>query len=171
MTQTEKRNRRRTIVINKGFQTRYAAMAALGAIVAINVILIVSYLLYMPRFGPMITTTHTLSLGVAELLVVIVVYYYGIRTSFRIAGPMFALSRGLSQVGGGDLTVRLKFRDRDCCQEVAENFNLNIAKLEGRVSEIKKHLGEKLNQDLTVEQYKALTKEVWNELCGIKTSP
>ena len=165
MSQTKNINRRSTIVINKGFQTRYAAMAALGVIVAVNAVLITGYLLYIPELAPVVTAGHTLSLGVAELLVVMAVYYFGIRSSFKIAGPMFALNRGLAQLGAGDLTVRLKFRDGDCCQEVAERFNLNIAKVEQRLGSIKKKLESNRNQDLTLEQYKALTNELWSDFC------
>ena len=169
MAGTQRKNRRTTIVINKGFQTRYAAMAALGAIVAVNIVLIAGFLLYQKELAPVVTTTHTLAIGVAELLLVMAVYYFGIRASFRVAGPMFALARGLSQLGAGDLTVRLHFRDRDCCQDIAESFNANVAKVEDRVESIKRKLGENLDRDLTVDAYRALIKELWNELCFFNT--
>ena len=170
MADIQQENRRQTIVINKAFQTRYAAMSALGAIVAINVVLILGYILYLPKFAPVVSTTHTLSLGVTELLVVIVVYYFGIRSSFKIAGPMFALKRGLSQLGEGDLTVRLKFRDNDCCHDVAEQFNIHVSKLDARIRDIREKVGEISNAEHTPEQYQVLTREIWRELCLIKTT-
>ena len=77
---------------------------------------------------------------------------------------------GLSQLGEGDLAVRLRFRDHDCCQDVAEHFNENLSKLDRRVREIKAQVREILDKDHTPEQYKRLTEGVWRELCLFSTS-
>ena len=169
MSENQPKNRRQTILIDKKFQSRYAAMASLGAILAINVVLVTGYILYLPQLAPVVTMIHTLFLGVAELLVVLVIYFLGVRSSFRIAGPMYAMKRALSQVGQGDLTVRLKFREDDCCQEIAEQFNESIEKLANDLRELEHGLKQIVEGDHDFERYKELTDNLWHKFRKIKS--
>ena len=76
------------------------------------------------------------------LLLVIGVWYLSIRSTHRIAGPIFVFSRQLRAFGAGDLTARISLRDKDMFQEEAAEINDGLEQLHGQVSRLKLLAGE-----------------------------
>ncbi len=53
-----------------------------------------------------------------------------IKLSHRFAGPIFSLRRAIRAVAAGKPPQRLKFRDRDFWQDLADDYNAMLVRLE-----------------------------------------
>jgi hypothetical protein len=58
-----------------------------------------------------------------------------IKLSHRFTGPIFALRRAMREVTEGKPPRKLKFRSNDFWQELAEEYNAMLAKLEAKADE------------------------------------
>jgi methyl-accepting chemotaxis protein len=83
-------------------------------------------------------STATL-IGIVELVLVVGVLYASLRTTHRIAGPIFVISRQLRAFGAGDLTARITLRNTDMFRDEAGEINGGLDQLQARVAEIKTH--------------------------------
>ncbi len=75
--------------------------------------------------------THGLFLLVLVFLLPVFVLD-SIKLSNRFAGPIYRLRRTIHNIAQGDPPPRLKFRDFDFWQGMAQDFNLMIDRLSGR---------------------------------------
>ena len=75
--------------------------------------------------------THGLFLLVLVFLLPVFVLD-SIKLSNRFAGPIYRLRRTIHNIAQGDPPPRLKFRDFDFWQGIAQDFNLMIDRLSGR---------------------------------------
>jgi len=72
---------------------------------------------------------------IVELLVSIpIAYYFGIRQSHRVVGPMIRLKRTLEVIGQGDYSQRITLRKGDALIELANQINKMAENLENRHS-------------------------------------
>lgn len=129
-------NRRETVVINRKFQHHYAIVLVAMTVLVANLVLIAGML--MPGdFSVQLSSSSALLIGLVELLLVCGVWYLSLRSTHRIAGPIFVFSRQLRAVGAGDLTARIALRDKDMFQEEAGEINDGLAQLCSQVAELK----------------------------------
>lgn len=137
-------NRRTTIVINKKFQYQFALLVAAMAVLFLNGFLIVRIL--FPGEPPLDLPTPTI-IGIAavELILIACIWYWSIKASHRIAGPMYVITREIDKLGGGDMTARVNIREKDMFQPEAERMNVSIAALQAKIITVKA-LAEKLQQ-------------------------
>ncbi len=70
-------------------------------------------------------------------IVVLTVLY-----SHRVAGPLYRLSVSSKQIARGDLTLKVKLRERDVIHPLADTFNELTASYRERVLRIKRSIGE-----------------------------
>ena len=72
---------------------------------------------------------------IVELLVSIpIAYFFGIRQSHRVVGPMNRLKGTLEAIGQGDYSQRITLRKGDALIDLAEHVNKMAANLEKRHS-------------------------------------
>ncbi|TDG12166.1 hypothetical protein E2F43_17620 [Seongchinamella unica] len=129
-------NRRKIIVINKKFQHHYAIVLVAMTVLVANLILIAG-MLVPGTFALQLSSSSAALIGLVELLLVCGVWYLSLRSTHRIAGPIFVFSRQLRAFGAGDLTARISLRDKDMFQEEALEINAGLDQLCARVAELK----------------------------------
>ena len=157
MKNTEKTfMRRRQYFIKKSFQARF--IIGFTALLIIQSALI--GVLFMRMSSQTLTTGYSgsrflidktssffllnfvivsVSVAVAMLIAGCLVFVY---LSHRIAGPLYRFEHGLKELSEGNLKERITLRKTDQLAELQDAVNQAAAKIENRVKEIKKNLGE-----------------------------
>ena len=87
---------------------------------------------------------HNLAFTVAGLEIVgfAVFYKLHLRSSHRIAGPVYVLERSLKLIESGDLSFDMGLRQGDQFHEVKDQMNLTLAVLKERISKAQKLTGK-----------------------------
>lgn len=110
-------------------------------LVALTVFLCNLFLLFklaFPGGNPLaLSPAAGIALGAVELLLVIGVWYASLRASHRIAGPVYVLTREIRAIGEGDLTARIRLRDKDMFSDAADDINSSLDNLAARVDSAK----------------------------------
>ncbi len=130
------RERRKRIIVDKGFQYRLALSKVLVAIIAANFMIMLAFYFFPYELGA-VMGPFTWTIGLFEVLLIATVLYLGTRSSRRIAGPAYALKRSLQRLGDGDLSVRARFRQNDYLHDVADVFNDSVERLGGRLDNLR----------------------------------
>ena len=98
-----------------------------------------------------------------EVFFVVVAIYYGARTSNRIAGPIYRLKKVMRDVADGDLTCRIKLREHDHLQDLAQEMNDVLVGLDSRVQglqavekAIREQAGDDQNMDTSLSELSRL---------------
>ena len=130
-----KTNRRRTYIVDKHFQMRFIALAVMTLVIVVNVVIIT--LLAQPLFEQQTSVVDTAILGIVELILVLGAYHLGIRTSNRIAGPVYVMANSVRRLGDGDLAFQIRLRRDDYFKTFGEDMNASIERLRQRIVEIK----------------------------------
>ncbi len=129
--------RRQSLKINKTFQVRFLLEIVVLTFIMLNLLLTLVVLFG----GTDYPTTHplhlALALGVLEFSALGFLYWYLLKTSHRIAGPIHALQNRLHELGQGDLTVNLAFRKSDHFHATCETFNVSVSELRARIASLK----------------------------------
>ncbi len=162
-------NRRKIIVINKGFQHQYAAMVVALVVVCTNLFIIARA--WLPVESPLeLTLGTTLVIGAVELVLIYAVWRLSILATHRIAGPVYVFTRQVKALGAGDLTGRIHLRDKDHFKAEAAEMNAALDALQEKVG-VAKRLAAELQkaQDEGVDT-RALVAELAGALDTLQTS-
>ncbi len=127
---------RRQLIVDKSFQYRQIATAVLTTILVANLMLLAAFVFFPYEFSAVVGP-FTWVIGIMEVFLIALVFYFVLRSSHRVAGPAFSLKRTLSRLGDGDLTVRSRLRKADYLKDVADCFNENVQRLEELVGEVR----------------------------------
>lgn len=73
---------------------------------------------------------HNAALVVALCILAPMMVFDSIRISHRFVGPMVSLRRALRRLGEGDHVDPIQFRKNDFWKDIAESFNLVIARVD-----------------------------------------
>jgi methyl-accepting chemotaxis protein len=137
-------NRRKTIVINKKFQYQYSLLIVALAVLLINGFIIIRML--FPGEQPLaLTTSMAAGLAAVEFVLVASIWYGSLKASHRIAGPVYVFAREIGKLGTGDLTARIRLRDKDMFQPEAIEMNASITALRNKINTVKE-LSDQLQQ-------------------------
>ena len=117
-------NRRKQIVINRKFQQQYAIMIVALTVFLTNIFIIVQSL-FPGDNTPELTSTAAWTIGLIELVLVIGVWYGSLKSTHKIAGPVYVISRQMKLVGAGELWARISLRQKDMFQEEAAAIRLD----------------------------------------------
>ncbi len=148
--------RRTNYFVKKSFQSRFSFRFAL--LIVLEALLIAALFLYASR-GTLTTGYHGSELHIertasffctAVLMISIIagiaIWIVGMGVfivfSHRIAGPVFRLQRVLESIGKGDLTHRIKFRDKDILQDLADDLNGTVGILDERMIKLREGVRE-----------------------------
>ena len=125
-------NRRHTIVINKKFQYQYSLL-----IVALTILLVNGFIIFRTLFPgqePLVLEmASALAVAAVESVLLAAIWYGSLKASHRIAGPVYVFAREINKLGQGDLTARMRLRDKDMFKPEAESMNASIAALRERI--------------------------------------
>ncbi len=129
-------NRRKTVVINKKFQYQYTLLTVALTVLAVNLFLIIRVIL--PGDDQLVlTSTNALGLAAVELALIGGVWYGSLKSSHKVAGPVFVFSREVARLCRGDLTAHIRLRDKDMFQDTAAELNASFSELRARIDVIK----------------------------------
>lgn len=139
-------NRRKQIVINKKFQHQYAILIVAMTVFLINIVIIVQSLL--PSEQPLgLDSTTAWTIGLIELVVIIGAWYGSLKSTHKIAGPVYVITRQMKAIGNGELYSRITLRENDMFQEQAATINASLDQLQARVEAVQ-HAAQALQQSL-----------------------
>jgi methyl-accepting chemotaxis protein len=98
------------------------------------------------------------------LLLMILITWASIYLTHKIAGPLYRFHVGLSEIGQGNLTTRIRLRKGDEAQAVAKQFNRTTEYLDHFVCRLKNIIRENKADS------KHMTDRLDEELAKVKTS-
>ena len=130
-------NRRSTVVINGQFQYQYALLAVVFSVLLVNLFLIINAILPGSQGYPL-STEYTVLVVCLEILLIGGVWWGGLITSNKIAGPVYVIVRQLEKLAEGDLTARVHLRKKDAFKFEAVAINQCIEELQDHLLEVKK---------------------------------
>lgn len=82
-------------------------------------------------YGHLIPVLKQVNLFLAVSLPIsfLIIFFYGVIVSHRLAGPIFRLEKDLDRIITGDHSVRIRFRRHDCLDSLAIKLNKVFEKL------------------------------------------
>ncbi len=161
--------RRQSLKVNHPFQERFLLEVVVLIFIIMNVLLALVLHLDRPQNVGDFTVSLALVLGLVEFAALGFLYWYLLRSSHRIAGPVYALQNRFHELQHGDLTATLKFRKKDYFHDTSESFNECVNDMRTRVIALHR-LAESL-QEHTTEGTKVsdLADQLAVELSHFKT--
>ena len=147
--------RRKNYFIKKSFQTRFSLRFVL--LILLEALLIAGLFFYVSK-GTLTTGYSGAELKIEKtasffcvsfifilLIVGIAVGLAGtlvlIFYSHRIAGPLFRFQKSLQEISSGDLTKRIRLRQKDQLGDLGESINLMAESINQRIGQLKKEMG------------------------------
>jgi methyl-accepting chemotaxis protein len=136
--------RRKQYVVDRGLQLRFARFVILFAFIASSVTGIVIFFTTFLILGQKLSQVYPQgrlveifrSTYIAAFFSFIVIlpalFYFSIKFSHRIAGPLPKIYRALRAIGSGDFDVKLVLRKHDELKELADIINDTASKLKER---------------------------------------
>jgi methyl-accepting chemotaxis protein len=136
------RSGRKQLLVNRPYQILFASRMvlvtfALATLSYLGAMAILWRYMHQPRLEARYYVIAGL-MGAAitlliELIVMIpILYYYGIRQSHRVVGPLQRIVAVLDALGQGDYAQRVTMRTSDVLSDLAKAINRMAAKLEQR---------------------------------------
>ena len=147
MSQDKHPYRRRQYFVKKEFQfkfiLKFCLIILIGAIISTGLLFLFSQGTLTSSFQqsrlvikntslailPAIIYTNLITLGLITLATIIVTVFI----SHKIAGPMFRFEKELKAIGEGDLTRKIRLREKDQITDMADGLNKMIAGLHDKV--------------------------------------
>jgi len=136
-------NRRRRYFIKSGLQTRYLKLIILAIALPTFLFAVCLYYLIFYLMAEQLGIPESIAYNITPVLtkinfilllglpiIVIVLLWWGIFISHRIAGPVYRLEKELDKISKGNFSLRIKFRKKDELSSVAEGINKVLDKVE-----------------------------------------
>lgn len=161
-------NRRKTVVINKKFQYQYALLTVALTVLAVNLFLIIRMIL--PGDDQLVlTSTKALGLAAIELALIGGVWYGSLKSSHKVAGPVYVFSREVGRLCRGDLTAHIRLRDNDMFQDTAEELNASFCEMRARIDALKAIASDLAEAGIQDEPASALVAKLNQQLSELIT--
>lgn len=131
-------NRRRILKVKNKFQDQMILEIILVSFIFINMLVMLSFFA-MDTIRDLFRLKFTLAVALAcgELGGLIIIYLYTLKTSHKIAGPVYMIERRLGEIAKGDLTVSLKLRKNDHFHDTADVLNTSVEQLRGKILKVR----------------------------------
>ena len=128
-------DKRSQLIIKRHFQQSMILEMLLVMFILVNLIVIAGYFL-IDSISDVQQLKHNLAFTVAALEIVgfIIFYKMNLRSSHRIAGPVYVIERCLRWIAQGELTFTMRLRQGDQFHEVKEQMNDSVAILRKRIA-------------------------------------
>ncbi len=183
----QRKKRRRTYIVKQNFQLRYIGIMvflilAATILVGINIYYQMGRLVIENAQVSGITSflkSVNITLGIWISFIIILIAFFGIFLSHRIAGPLKSLENSMTRVRKGDFSKYAKIRKGDEFQELIDVFNKMVIDLRQIVLEdrsiikdiMKKveYCSGQLNKDhLTKDEIHKLKEDLGKLTQGVK---
>lgn len=157
---------RSQLFIKHNFQKSMILEILMITFTLINILVVAAFLLldYVPNLHQK-KEYIALAVVVFEIIGFLLVYRMMIRSSHRIAGPLFNLERNMQAIENGDLSFNMDIRSDDQFHELSDQMNNTVESLRTRIQRIQ-------SLAVTVQQKPGNTKacnELISELEFFKT--
>jgi methyl-accepting chemotaxis protein len=168
---TEQQAKRSTLVINPGVQYREALVSASVSVLSVNLIVIVGTL-FPGSSGVRIAFSPMGYVGVAVVGVLLLggAWYFSLRRSHALAGPVYAITREIAKLGEGDVAFRIDLRPGDGFQQEAILINAAAEQLREQIHQVKTLVAE-LEHATTMEEVDRLRSRLSGLLAALNTLP
>lgn len=125
---------RSEFLIKRKFQKTMILEVLLITFIMINLVVCAGYLL-IDSISDVHDLKQYLALTIAAMEIVgfYIVYQYNVKSSHRIAGPVYKFEQSLKSIESGDLGFSLRLRENDKFQEVSEQMNATVTTLRQRI--------------------------------------
>ncbi len=124
--------------IQNAFTSFFTIMTAVE-IILFGILLYMVDRLNIQRSNDMIFYIRYTILFLIVLLFSVVNFWFGLRLSHRIGGPIVNIQRILEQAQRGDYKSRITLRSNDFLHEIADSVNLLLEKLEAQQKQTNKN--------------------------------
>ena len=154
MPQDNRLNKRRHYFVKKEFQfkfiLKFCSLILMGAMISTGLLFLFSHGTLTTSFQhsklaikdtgfailPAVVYTNLITLGLITIATILILRFL----SHKIAGPLFRFEKELESIREGDLTKKIRLRNKDQMDGMAENLNKMIASLHGKVLGIQNEL-------------------------------
>lgn len=157
-------NRRRILRVKNKFQDQMIVEIILTTFIFINMLVIVSFFaIESVRDIFRLKFTLAMALAAGEFGGLLIVYFYTLKASHKIAGPVYMIERRLKEIGTGNLTVSLRLRKSDHFHDTCDVLNHTVEQLRSRVQAIRKEaiaLRDKSDAGTNTEQWNTLMQTI-----------
>lgn len=141
----EKANRRKQYFIKGPIQSRYLILTVISMVVP--TVLVVATLYYLQAqlmaqelglpesiYGHLVPVLKKINiyLAIGLPIIFLIIFFYAVIISHRLAGPIFRLEKDLDRIIAGDHSVRVKFREKDALDNLANKLNQVLERLPKR---------------------------------------
>lgn len=163
-------NQRSQLIVKQAFQYSMIMEIMLAMFILVNVIILAGY--FMVDLIPdkqLLKQALPFVVVALELLGFFVIYKINVKTSHRIAGPVFVIERSLQKIEQGDLNFTLNLRKEDYFHEVTGQLNTTVKSLHDRIEKAQQLaviLQENVHDD---KKMLSITTELLQELSQFKT--
>ncbi len=163
-------NQRSQLIVKQAFQYSMIMEVMLAMFILVNIIILAGYLIVglIPETS-LIKQIFPFVVVALELIGFFVIYKINVKTSHRIAGPVFVIERSLRQIEQGDLNFTLNLRKEDYFHEVTGQLNTTVSSLHDRIEKAQQlavTLQENIHDD---KKILSITAELLEELSQFKT--
>ncbi len=149
-------NRRKNYFIQKAFQTNFSVRFA--ALIVLAAALVTGLFLYFSRGtfttgyqGSELRIERTAVFFSPTLLIIGILVAVGVGLagmvvfvllSHRIAGPLYRVQKALHEIGQGDLTHRIRLRENDQLDELAQALNQFAQRMDEKLGSLQRELDQ-----------------------------
>jgi methyl-accepting chemotaxis protein len=141
-------HRRRRYFIKSGLQMRYLRLVLLAIILPTFLFALCLYYLIFYLMAEQLGIPESIAYNIIPVLnkiniilliglpvISILLLFWGLVISHRIAGPVYRLEQDLKKIAEGDFSLRIKLRKKDELVSIAEGINKVLDKAEGKKGE------------------------------------
>jgi methyl-accepting chemotaxis protein len=136
------------------------------AVLAVN--LVVIFRLLFPGENPLVfDSVSAVGLAAIEISMVVGVWYVSLRTSHKIVGPLYVISREVAKLGRGDFSANIVLRRKDMFQELAAEMNSSFAQLRQKMESLNDIARQLETSDGQGENVQGLLKKLQKEISNL----
>lgn len=162
--------KRSQLIVKQAFQYSMIIEVMLVMFILLNIIVTVGYLIAnsIDDTQRLMQILPIMLVGL-EMIGFLVVYKITVKTSHRIAGPLFVIERGLKRLEQGDLSNTLNLRKGDYFHEVTDQLNNTMESLRERIEKVQQLANNLQKNTHSNEEVSSIAAELQQELKHFKT--
>jgi len=162
--------KRSQLIVKQAFQHSMIIEIMLVMFILLNIMVTIGYLIIdsIDDAQQLMIILPMVLVGL-EVIGFFVVYKITVKTSHRIAGPLFVIERNLKQLEQGDLCSTLTLRKSDYFHEVTDQLNTTMESLRERIEKVQQLARNLQKNTRNNEETSKIAAELLQELEHFKT--
>ncbi|NOY74056.1 MAG: methyl-accepting chemotaxis protein [Gammaproteobacteria bacterium] len=163
-------NQRSQLIVKQAFQYSMIMEVMLAMFILVNIIILAGYLIVdLTPDTFLVKQVFPFVVVALELIGFFVIYKINVKTSHRIAGPVFVIERSLQQIEQGDLNFTLNLRKEDYFHEVTDQLNTTVNSLHDRIQKAQQLASVLQKNSHDVKKMSNISSELVEVLSWFKT--